>query len=327
MSDIVVVAFGGNAILPSGSRGTMEEQRANVRRMASQLGELLVAGYQVVVTHGNGPQVGELMLRSELTKEVVPPLTLDVAGAMSQGQIGYMLQQEIRGFLARARAERSVCSIVTQVTVDRDDPAFRSPTKPIGRFYSAEEAEGLRRDRGWVMVEDAGRGYRRVVPSPAPREIVEWPAVRALIEANVLTIAAGGGGVPVVREADGTLTGVEAVIDKDLAAERLASLVGATDLVLLTEVDAIALDFGTPQQRPLARVSLEEIRKHTADGQFPEGSMGPKVRAAIAFLASGGRRAIITSAPRLREAVTEGTVGTNIYSESPVVRPAASFSS
>src|SRR5436305_4752810 len=178
LADIVVVAFGGNAILPSGGRGTLEEQRANVRRMATQLGELLRLGYQVVVTHGNGPQVGEIMLRSELTKEAVPPLTLDVAGAMSQGQIGYMLQQEIRSYFSRAKESLSVCSVVTQVIVDRDDPAFRTPTKPIGRFYLADEAESLRREQGWIMVEDAGRGYRRVVPSPAPLEIVEWPAIR-----------------------------------------------------------------------------------------------------------------------------------------------------
>lgn len=323
MSNVVVIAFGGNAILPSGTRGTLEEQRANVRRMAEQLGELVLAGYRVVVTHGNGPQVGEIMLRSELTKDAIPPLTLDVAGAMSQGQIGYMLQQEIASFLTRAGSPQSVCSMVTQVVVDRDDPAFQSPTKPIGRFYSAAEADGLRRDRGWVMVEDAGRGYRRVVPSPTPREIVEWPAIKAMIEADVLTIAAGGGGVPVIKESDGSLTGVEAVIDKDLAAERLASLVGATDFVLLTEVDAIAVDFGTPQQRPLGRVSLDEIGKHAADGQFPDGSMGPKVRAAMAFLKSGGRRAIVTSASRLQEALIQETAGTIVFAESPVTYAAA----
>lgn len=317
MSEIVVIAFGGNAILPSGEHGSLEAQRANVRRMAAQLTELVLAGYRVVVTHGNGPQVGEILLRSELTKDSVPPLTLDVAGAMSQGQIGYMLQQEIHNSLAGRGEHLTVCAVVTQVTVDADDPAFGTPTKPIGRFYSAGEARQLQAERGWDMVEDAGRGYRRVVPSPAPREIIEWPAIRALIEANVLTIAAGGGGVPVIRNADGTVTGVEAVIDKDLAAERLASLVGATDLVLLTEVDAVAVNFGTPDQRTLASVSVEEMRSYAAQGQFPEGSMGPKVRAAVGFLESGGRRALITSARNVLEAVSHGTTGTNIYARLP----------
>jgi carbamate kinase len=318
MSDTVVIAFGGNAILPSGGSGSLEDQRANVRSMAAQLGQLLLAGYRVVVTHGNGPQVGEIMLRSELTKDTVPPLTLDVAGAMSQGQIGYMLQQEIDRFLVRAGREQTTCSLITQVVVDSSDSAFRSPTKPIGRFYNERDAAALRRERGWAMVEDAGRGYRRVVPSPTPLEIVEWPAIRALIDSGVLTIAAGGGGIPVVREPDGSLTGIEAVIDKDLAAARLASLVGATDLVLLTEVDAVAVDFGTPAQRPLGTVALEEMKRHAADGQFPEGSMGPKVRSVIQFLEAGGRRAIITSATRLMEAVIGGTAGTNVYARVPV---------
>jgi carbamate kinase len=318
MPDTVVIAFGGNAILPSGGSGSLADQRANVRTMAAQLGELLLAGYRVVVTHGNGPQVGEIMLRSELTKDQVPPLTLDMAGAMSQGQIGYMLQQEIDRFLVVAGRRQTTCSLVTQVVVERHDPAFQTPTKPIGRFYSETDAVKLRKDRGWVMVEDAGRGYRRVVPSPTPLEIVEWPAIRALIGSDVLTIAAGGGGIPVVREPDGALSGVEAVIDKDLAAERLASLVNATDLVLLTEVENVAVDFGTPRQRPLGSVSLEELKGYAADGQFPEGSMGPKVRAVIKFLESGGRRAVITSAERLLEAVVEGTAGTNVYARAAV---------
>ena len=317
MSEVVVIAFGGNAILPSGERGSLESQRANVRRMAAQLAQLLLAGYRVVVTHGNGPQVGEIMLRSELTKDEVPPLTLDIAGAMSQGQIGYMLQQEIHNSLVGRAEDLTVCAVVTQVTVDKDDPAFNTPTKPIGHFYTAQESRELQEERQWDMVEDAGRGYRRVVPSPVPREIIEWPAIRALIEANVLTIAAGGGGVPVIRNADGTVTGVEAVIDKDLAAERLASLVGATDLVLLTEVDAVAVNYGTLDQRALGAVSMQEMKRHAADGQFPEGSMGPKVRAAIAFLESGGERALITSARNMLEAVSHGTAGTNIYARVP----------
>jgi carbamate kinase len=317
MPDVLVIAFGGNAIHPSGQRGTLEEQRENVRRMSIELGRLVVAGHRVVATHGNGPQVGEIMLRSDLTRDTVPPVTMDVAGAMTQGQIGYLLQQEIGNFLAGHAVTAGVCSLVTQVEVDANDPAFEAPTKPIGRFYSRDEAERLERESGWHMVEDAGRGYRRVVPSPIPRTILEWPAIRALLDAGQIVIAAGGGGVPVVKRATGGYEGVEAVIDKDRSAQKLATLVGANVLVLLTEVEAVAVDFGTPEQRPLHDVSLEEIRQHYADGQFPRGSMGPKVEAAIAFLEAGGERVIITSAPLLRDAVA-GRAGTRITVPAPV---------
>lgn len=318
MNEYITVAFGGNAILPSGQRGTLQQQRENVRRMSEQLGSLVLEGHRVVVTHGNGPQVGEIMLRSELVQDTVPPVTLDVAGAMSQGQIGYMLQQEIGNFLASHGADARVCALVTQVVVDADDPAFQTPTKPIGRFYSAADAESLRSERGWDMVEDAGRGYRRVVPSPVPRSIVEWPAVRALLEAGVLVVAAGGGGIPVVMAGAGRHLGVEAVIDKDLAAQKLASLVNAGVLVLLTEVNAVAVDFGTERQRSLGVCSLADMKAHYAAGQFPAGSMGPKVRAAIQFLESGGRRAIITSTALLVEAMHDASVGTQVVSDAGV---------
>ncbi|GAC1443105.1 MAG: carbamate kinase [Chloroflexota bacterium] len=316
MKDFAVIAFGGNAILPSGSQGTLEEQRENLKRMSEQLGRLVLDGHNVVVTHGNGPQVGEIMLKSDLARDVVSPLTLDVAGALSQGQIGYMLQQEIANFFRTAGANRTVCSIVTQVTVDANDPAFKQPTKPIGRFYSEQEASAIRTTKGWAMVEDAGRGYRRVVPSPIPLEIVEWPAIRFLVEARVLVIAAGGGGVPVVLQ-NGCMRGVEAVIDKDLAAARLASLVGARTLVLLTEVDNVAIDFGTPHQRALGEVSLQQMAAYHSEGQFPAGSMGPKVKAAIEFLQGGGVRAIITSTENLSAAVAGGNVGTQITCQTP----------
>jgi carbamate kinase len=312
VSDFLVVAFGGNAILPSGQRGTLDEQRENIRRMSAELGRLLADGHQVVVTHGNGPQVGEIMLKSELARDVVPPLTLDVGGAMSQGQIGYLLQQEIGNFLIRAGIQRSVCSVVTQVVVDERDPAFATPTKPIGRFYTREESETLQAERGWNMVEDAGRGYRRVVASPRPQTIHEWPAVRALVAKGILVIAAGGGGIPVIRRPDGSLQGVEAVIDKDLAAQKLASLVRARTLVLLTEVEAVAVNFGTPQQRSLGQVQLDEIKQHLRDGQFPAGSMGPKVQSAVDFLEAGGERVVITSPPHLIAAVNGLTSGTQI---------------
>jgi carbamate kinase len=313
MSDFVVVAFGGNAIAPSGSRGTIEEQRANVRAMAAQLARLIVAGHHVVVTHGNGPQVGEIMLKSELARDTVPPITLDVGGAMSQGQIGYLLQQEIGNILAGGPHTVAVCSLVTQVVVDERDRAFAVPTKPIGRFYAEEEAARLTSERGWRMVEDAGRGYRRVVPSPTPQEIIEWPAIKALVDTGMVVIAAGGGGVPVVRNQDGTLRGVEAVIDKDFASQRLATLVGARTLALLTEVENVAVDFGTPKQRPLGTVTVDELERHLADGQFPAGSMGPKVQAAIQFLHAGGTRAVITSPARIADALEDRGVGTQVF--------------
>ncbi|MGH2447624.1 MAG: carbamate kinase [Chloroflexota bacterium] len=315
----LVVAFGGNAISPAGRRGTLEEQRANVRGMSAQLAQLVLGGQRVIVTHGNGPQVGEIMLKSEIARDRVPPLTLDMAGAMSQGQIGYLLQQEIGRFLVARRSTAQVVSLVTQVVVDAGDPAFRHPTKPIGRFYSSEEAEALRQDEGWEMVEDAGRGYRRVVPSPRPLEIVEWPVVKALTDEGALVIAAGGGGIPVIRGEDG-LEGVEAVIDKDFASERLGTLVGADTLVLLTGVDRVAVNFGTADQRELGTVGLEELKRHFRDGQFPAGSMGPKIEASIQFLESAGegeaKRVVITSPESMVEAVS-GNAGTQIVAGAP----------
>lgn len=319
MKDFLVVAFGGNAIAPSGGRRTLEEQRENVRRMSAEMGKLILDGHRVVVTHGNGPQVGEIMLTSELSRETVPPVTLDIAGAMSQGQIGYVLQQEIGNFLQLNRMSSTVCSLVTQVIVDEHDQAFSVPTKPIGRFYSRDEAEALQTEQGWHMVEDAGRGYRRVVPSPMPQSIVEWPVIKTLVEAGSLVIAAGGGGVPVVRNEDGTLRGVEAVIDKDAAAQRLASLVGARTLALLTEVPQVAINFGTPEQRAIGTVEVEELEAYASDGQFPPGSMGPKVGAALEFLRRGGRRAIITTPELLVMAVADSTVGTQVVSSADAV--------
>lgn len=312
LHDVTVVAFGGNAILRSGQRGTLEEQRRNVQAMSRQVGELVLRGHRVVVTHGNGPQVGDIMLASELAGDSVPPVPLDVAGAMSQGQLGYLLQQEIGTYLARSRSPVTVCALVTQVVVDEADPAFASPIKPIGRFYTREQADRLHEERGWMVREDAGRGFRRVVPSPAPQSVVEGKAIKDLVECGHLVIAAGGGGVPVVRGVDGSLRGVEAVIDKDLAARRLASLLGASTLILLTDVEAVSVDYGTADQRSLGRVPAAELRRHLAAGQFAEGSMAPKVRAVLGFLEDGGRRAVITSSQHLVAAAEDESVGTQV---------------
>jgi carbamate kinase len=318
----IVAAFGGNAVTRATQRGTYAEQLANVRVMCQEVLPLIEAGHRVVIIHGNGPQVGSLALQVEAGQALgVPDQPFDVLGAMTQGQIGYLIQQTMGnivterrgadGSAAWAGAVPPIASVVTQVLVDAADPAFQHPTKPIGPFYDRELAQRLAVEKSWAVVEDSDRGWRRVVPSPQPVEVIEASAIRALIAAGSIVIAGGGGGVPVVREPDGTLRGVEAVIDKDLAAARLATLVGADTLLLLTGVRRISLGYGTPEQRDLAEVSLEEARRHLADGQFPAGSMGPKVEAAIRFLEDGGREAIVTTPEALASAL-RGNDGTRI---------------
>jgi carbamate kinase len=310
--ELVVVALGGNAILQPGQRGTFEEQMANVRTTCEQLAEMVVSGrYKLVITHGNGPQVGNILLQNELAKEVAAPMPLDVCGAESQGLIGYMIQQTLHNVLAeRGRSSIPIATIVTQVVVDKDDPAFRNPTKPVGPFYSEEEAKRLAAEKGYAVKEDAGRGWRRVVPSPDPKAIVEREAIRTLLKNHTIVIASGGGGIPVIRE-DGQLVGVEAVIDKDLAGERLAVDVGAETFLILTDVEQVKLYYKTPKERPLSRMTLEEAKRYHAEGHFAPGSMEPKVRAAIRFIEAGGRRAIITSLGKALEAL-EGRAGTTI---------------
>jgi carbamate kinase len=321
---IIVAALGGNAITRSKERGTYEEQLANVRVMCEELLPLIIAGHHLVIIHGNGPQVGTLALQVEAGKAVgVPDQPFDVLGAMTQGQIGYLIQQTFDNLLHEHLADLPesekgpdgsapiVTSVVTQVLVDPADPAFQHPTKPVGPFYDQKVAERLAAEKDWTVVKDADRGWRRVVPSPQPFDIIEAPSIRALIAAGAIVVAGGGGGIPVVRDADGCLRGVEAVIDKDLAAERLASFVGADTLMLVTGVHRIALDYGTPQQRDLERVTLEEAERYLADGQFPPGSMGPKVKAAARFLSEGGREALVTSPEALGDAI-KGENGTRI---------------
>lgn len=310
---VIVAAFGGNAVTRATERGTHAEQLANVGEMCRQVRPLIEAGHRLVIIHGNGPQVGVLALQVEAGNALgVPDQPFDVLGAMTQGQIGYLIQQTLGNVLREAGdGSRAVASVVTQVLVDRTDPAFRHPTKPIGPFYDRALAERLAAEKGWTVSQDSDRGWRRVVPSPQPIEVIEAPAIKALSAAGTIVIAGGGGGVPVVREPDGSLAGVEAVIDKDLAAERLAALVGADTLLLLTGVRRICLDYGTPAQRDLDVLSVGNARRHLAAGQFPAGSMGPKVQAAIRFIEDGGREAIITAPEALADALA-GTDGTRI---------------
>jgi len=301
----VVIALGGNAILQPGQRGTVAEQRANIATACEEIARVLAGGHRVILTHGNGPQVGNILLQNEEARAVVPPATLDACGAQSQGLIGYLFQQELQ-----RRTGRPAVSMVTQVVVDPTDPAFTNPNKPVGPFYTPDAALRLQEERGWAMKEDAGRGWRRVVPSPQPRRVVEVEAIRRLADAGSLVVACGGGGVPVAEDA-GTLSGLEAVIDKDLTASVLARELGAELLVILTDVEAVALHYGRPEQRLLGAATVAEMERHAADGHFRAGSMRPKVEAVVRFVRGGGQRAAIASLARAAEAVA-GSAGTQV---------------
>jgi len=306
----VLVTLGGNAILPARGTGTFEEQCAVTRATMQPIAQWIKAGAEVVLSHGNGPIVGNILIRNEAAREQIPPMPLDVCGADSQGGIGYMMQQSLQNELHHAGlTDRSVVTIVTQVLVDERDPAFRRPTKPIGPFYSQDRARLLAKEKGWTIVEDAGRGYRRVVPSPRPLEVVEIATIRQIVEDGGVVIAAGGGGIPVSRQWDGSLHGVEAVIDKDLASSLLARLLGCQTLVIVTGVDRVALRFGKPDQRDLDRATPDDLQGWMDEGHFPPGNMGPKIQAAIEFVRGGGREAVITSPAGLADAL-EQTTGT-----------------
>jgi len=309
----VLVALGGNAILKHKERGTAEEQFGNVKRVCKHLVGLIKDGYKLAITHGNGPQVGDILLKNERLRDVLPPMPLDVCGAQSQGMIGYMLQQSMRNEMDRSGINIPVVSLVTQTLVDENDGAFRKPTKPIGTFYTAREAEMLRKEKRWTMVEDSGRGYRRVVPSPKPKEILEKDAIRTLFESGAIVIAVGGGGIPVVVKDDGSLEGVVAVIDKDLSAKIFASDVGAEVLLMLTDVEKVFLNYGKSNQSDLDEVSIIEAKRFLREGHFAAGSMAPKVEAAIEFVEAGGEKAVISSLEMGRKAL-EGKAGTTVHS-------------
>ncbi len=307
---LIVVALGGNAILRKGQKGTVEEQWSNIRRATALLAELVEEGYRLVITHGNGPQVGNLLVMMDAVKDRIPPLTMDIAGAMTQGWIGYMIQQALINELRRRDIWLPVVTIVTQILVDKEDPSFSNPTKYVGPYYTEEEARRLAEEKGWTMRRDPRGGWRRVVPSPEPLGIVERNAIRHLVREGYIVIASGGGGIPVVMEG-AEFRGVEAVIDKDLAAQLLANSLGAEILLILTDVPGVALNYGKPGERWLRRVSLEEVEEYYRQGHFPPGSMGPKILAAARFLRGGGRRAIICALEDAVECVA-GRKGTEI---------------
>lgn len=309
MAKLAVVAIGGNSLIKDDAHKTVPDQFNAVRETATHIAEMIAQDWNVVITHGNGPQVGFILLRSELSSRVLHPVPLDSCGADTQGAIGYMIQQALHNEFLRRGIARQCVTLVTQVLVDSNDPALHNPSKPIGSFYSEEEARTKMQSEGWTMVEDAGRGWRRVVSSPRPEQIIERDAIDTLITNGFIVVAVGGGGVPVVRDETGKLSGIEAVIDKDLASSLLASELHADLLLISTAVEKVALNFKKPGQRDLARITLREAKQYYKEGHFAKGSMGPKILAVINYLERGGRAALITMPETIGKALA-GQTGT-----------------
>ncbi len=310
----LVIALGGNALIRPGEAGTLEEQYERISQAMAATADMLISGFQAVLTHGNGPVVGHLLLQMECAHNLVPPMPLFICDADSEGSLGYLIQQCLVNELHRRGRATGVATVITQVLVAATDPAFGNPDKPIGPFYSAQEAERFQKERGWRLREDAGRGWRRVVPSPQPQSIIEQEVISYLLRGGFIVIAAGGGGVPIIRRPNGDLRGVEAVIDKDRASAVLGRAIQADLLIFLTAVEYVYLDYRKPGQRPLTELSRKEAQKHLRDGHFAPGSMAPKIEAALDFLAGGGRRVLITQPESLPEALA-GRTGTHIVSD------------
>ncbi|WP_047863872.1 carbamate kinase [Rubrobacter aplysinae] len=311
---LAVVAIGGNSLIGDGQQGTIQEQEENAFETGRAISGMVQRGWRVVVTHGNGPQVGFILRRSDLAADTLPRLPLDLCGADSQGGLGYIIGNALQRALSAEGLDSSVVSMLTRVVVDGDDPAFEAPSKPIGPFYSKEEAERHRAEEGWTVVEDSNRGYRRTVPSPRPRKIVELGAMRELVKAGYVLVALGGGGIPVTEESPGDYSGVEAVIDKDYASSLLAAEIGADLLLVSTGVPRVSINYNRPDQREIELMSAEEARAYLEEGQFPPGSMGPKIEAALSFLEAGGPEVIVTSPDSIPEAM-DGEAGTRITAE------------
>jgi carbamate kinase len=317
----MVLAIGGNSLIRPGEAGTVSGQAANARRIAAEVVRLVRQGYRIVLTHGNGPQVGAELLLSERAAGQIPAHPLDFCDASTQGEMGYLLQQALENEMSREGLHVPVVTIVTQCVVSLDDPAMSHPTKPVGPFYNEAEAEERRRRFAWTIIEDAHRGYRRVVPSPQPLEIVELEAIERLVRSGVLVIACGGGGIPVAR-VEGNLKGVEAVIDKDRTSALLASKLRAELFVIATDTDFVYLNYGNSSQQPLHRIDKAQLEAWARAGQFAPGSMGPKIEAVLEFLRGGGREAIVTRCDSLAAAV-EGAAGTHIVPNRERLQPAA----
>ncbi|WP_114604496.1 carbamate kinase [Staphylococcus sp. EZ-P03] len=309
MGKYVVLALGGNAILQPGQETTFENQYNNVKNAASRMADIKESGHQIVVTHGNGPQVGNIIVQNEAAKDQVAPMPIDVCNAESQGFIGYMLESALKNDLIRRNMDPRVVSLLTMVEVDKDDPAFKNPSKPIGVFFTEEQARLMEEEEGFTMVEDAGRGYRRVVPSPEPMVINGVDAIKRLMEDTVV-ISSGGGGIPVYRDDNNEIHGLEAVIDKDRSGLKLAEQVNADTFIMLTDVPNVYINYGKENEAKLETITVDEAKKHVADGQFPAGSMLPKIQAAIEF-AETGKESIICALADAVEAL-EGKAGTRI---------------
>ena len=313
----LIIAVGGNALQAAGTAGTAVEQMDVAAATARALLPVLQLDNELLITHGNGPAVGKLLLRNAFARDRVTPMSLDILVADTQGATGYILAQAFENALREAGNQRAAVALVSQVEVDPNDPGFQNPTKPIGYFFNETDAKALMAEVGWKMKEDAGRGWRVVVASPQPKNICDISLVDAVMKQGSIVISGGGGGIPVVRDEMGRRHGVEAVIDKDLTSAKMANLLGIDTMMILTAVPRVAINFGKPNQQELGRVSISEIRKHHADGQFPAGSMGPKVEAAIKFIEGGGKRAIIASLEDALPAL-RGETGTHVVPDSEV---------
>jgi len=310
---IAVIAFGGNAILPKDQRGLQSEQMRNAQKAAKLMIHVVKKGYDLIIVHGNGPQVGNLLIQMEEAITKIPPFSLEICDAMTEGSMGFMLEKAVINELRKNSLDKEVATLITQVIVDRNDPAFENPTKPIGPFYSKYRAQMLVKEKKWDMMEDAGRGFRKVVPSPRPIDVVPKRILHDLVHSGNIVIAAGGGGIPIIINGRGFFQGVEAVIDKDYAASLIAREVKADLFVILTNVERVKLNFGTPEEEPLQVMDVKEAQQHLDDGQFPPGSMGPKIRSAIEYIQNGGQEVLITSASHLKAALINRS-GTKIIS-------------
>ena len=311
---LVVIALGGNAIKQAHEKGTAEEQFKNVEITCEQLVKMNALGYKLIITHGNGPQAGTLLIQQEEGKELVPAMPMDIVGAMTQGQIGYMFQNTLQNYFMQKGKNIPITTVVTQVLVKEDDPDFNDPSKPVGPFYTEEEAMKLKEEKGYIVKlvkPNVEKPWRRVVPSPEPFEIVESNCVQALVDAHAIVIASGGGGIPVMKKSDGTLQGLEAVIDKDKAGNVLAKSVNADSYLILTDVEHALINYGKPDEKPLGKITVAEAERYLEEGHFLAGSMGPKVTAAIRFVKAGGEKSIITSLANAVDAL-EGKTGTII---------------